>query len=353
MGVGVGVGVSVDMNNPRLQSGGVKMEKTMKIRLIALSIMSATVLFSGCTNPHWSDGPVQEGTVSFQGRSIWYRIVGADKPGIPLLALHGGPGAPHDYLESIEALADERPVIFYDQLGCGNSDRTNDSTLWTIDYFVEELAAVRKELGLKKVHILGQSWGSMLAVEYILREKPSGIKSLILAGPCMSTDRWVADQANWVSQLPDSLRQVITDCEASGDFAHPAYQEALMVFYHLHVCRLDPWPDCINRTFEKFGQEVYQYMWGPSEFSLTGTLNGWDRTEDLAKIDIPTLFTCGEFDEATPETTEYYHSKMPGSEIHVFMGASHNHHLESQKEFLQVVRDFLFRVVNFPRVVNF
>ncbi|MFA5301678.1 MAG: alpha/beta fold hydrolase [Bacteroidales bacterium] len=114
---------------------------------------------------------IQEGNVKVPGGNIWYKIVGAGKNGIPLLTVHGGPGAPHQYLNPLQALADQRPVIFYDQLGCGRSDRPTDPALWTVERFVEEL------------HILGQSWGSMLAVEYVLRKKPIGIRSLILSGP--------------------------------------------------------------------------------------------------------------------------------------------------------------------------
>src|SRR5262249_10200477 len=118
---------------------------------------------------------VREGKVAVEGGNVWYRIVGADKPGVPLLILHGGPGIPHDYLEPLDALANERPVVFYDQLGCGNSDRPKDKSLWTIEQFVDELAKVRAALKLDRVHILGHSWGTILAVEYMLKQKRDGV----------------------------------------------------------------------------------------------------------------------------------------------------------------------------------
>ena len=156
---------------------------------------------------------VQEGTVKVPGGNIWYLLVGAGKKGVPLLTVHGGPGAPHEYLNPLKALAEERPVVFYDQLGCGHSDRPSDLALWTVEHFVEELDLLRKALYLNQVHILGQSWGSMLAVEYMLRKEPSGVKSLILSGPYLSSPLWSRDQRYWRDQLPAEIRQIILECE--------------------------------------------------------------------------------------------------------------------------------------------
>jgi len=284
----------------------------------------------------------REGFIKVTGGKVWYKIVGGEQIGIPLLLLHGGPGCPHDYLEPLEALANERPVIFYDQLGCGFSDRPTDTTLWRIERFVEELQTVRKTLKLKKVHILGQSWGTMLAVEYMLT-RPAGVRSLIMSGPYLSTARFVADCRAYVEQLPDEHRQAILKGEAERIYDSPEYQTAMTLFYHRHVCRMDPWPDCFNRSFEKFGFGVYQYMWGPSEFTQTGTLQGHDLVSVLKNICVPVLFSCGRYDEATPATTEYYHANLPGSEMVIFENASHAHHLEKTDEYLHVVRAFLNR----------
>ena len=144
-----------------------------------------------------------------------------------------------------------------------------------------------------------------------------------------------------VSQLPASTRDTIAKYEESGDFASPVYQEAMTLFYNKHLCRLEPWPQCLTATMEKLSTEIYGYMIGPSEFTLNGTLRNTDLTDDLYKIKCPVLFTCGEFDEATPWTTAYYQSKIRGSEIYVFKDASHSHHLEKQDEYMKVVGDFL------------
>ncbi len=311
----------------------------MKLVLITLTVIllsTVSCIQNNTVNPH-----LKEGFIPVTGGNVWYHIVGAGKKGIPLLTLHGGPGAPHDYFEPLEALADERPVIFYDQLGCGKSDQPSDTTLWTVDRFVEELVQVRDFLKLDKVHLLGGSWGTMLAVEYMLRKKPQGVVSLILSGPYLSTSRWVTDQQIWISQLPQNVQDTITKYEENKNYSSQAYQDAMMFFYREHLCRLDPWPDCLNRAFAGMGQEVYQFMWGPSEFTVTGTLKNADLTGQLHLIETPVLFTCGEFDEATPATTAYYQSKLPGSEIYIFKGASHEHPLESKDEYLQVTRSFM------------
>jgi proline iminopeptidase len=284
---------------------------------------------------------VIEGYIPVTSGSIWYKIVGANRKNIPLLVLHGGPGAPHDYLEPLEALSDERPVIFYDQLGCGNSDRPRGLSLWTIERFVNELEQVRTYLGPDKMHLLGQSWGTMLAVEYMLAKKPKDVVSLILSGPCLSLSRFTSDQKAYLLELPETLQRIINEGEASGCFGSREYQDAMMTYYGIHMCRLDPSPDCMNRTMEKMGYEVYEQMWGPSEFTITGTLKGYERADRLKEISVPTLFTCGRYDEATPSTTAYYHSLLPGSEIAIFEDASHQHHLEKAEEYLKVVRNFI------------
>ena len=287
-----------------------------------------------------------EGYIPVTGGNIWYKIAGANMKNIPLLVLHGGPGAPHDYLEPLEALSNERPVIFYDQLGCGNSDKPSDISLWTIERFVNELEQVRIYLGLGKLHLLGHSWGTMLAVDFIFTKKPKDIVSLTLSGPCLSSSRFSSDQRIYLLELPATLQKIINESEASGFFDSKEYQEAMMAYYKIHVCRLDPWPDCLNRTLEKLGHEAYDQMWGPSEFTITGTLEGYERVNLLKEISIPTLFTCGRYDEATPSTTAYYHTMLPGSEIVIFEDASHEHHLEKTSKYLEVVRNFIDKIEN-------
>lgn len=299
-------------------------------------------LSAGCVSTH-RPPLVREGWVAVVGGEVWYRIVGADKAGVPLLVLHGGPGVPHDYLEPLEALADQRPVVFYDQLGCGNSDRPTDQSLWTIERYVDELATVRAALKLSRVHILGHSWGSMLAVDYMLQRRPDGVVSLTLAGPALSMERWIADQRVWLLELSRQAQDAIRKAEATGAFETPEYKSAVSAFYALHVCRVDPWPDFVQRALspEKMGQQVNLHMCGPSEFSITGTLKNYERVDRLKEIKTPTLFICGRYDEATPAATDYYHRNMPGSRFVVIEDASHLSWSEQPAAFNRVVGDFL------------
>src|SRR5438105_3799139 len=154
------------------------------------------------------------GYIAVEGGRVWYRIVGEERAGIPLLVLHGGPGYPHDYLEPLERLADERPVIFYDQLGCGRSDRPPDKTLWRAARFVRELAQVREALRLDTVHLYGHSWGTMLAVDHLLSGAMAA--SLILASPALSIPRWLGDAAAYRSALPPDIQSTLARHEAAG-----------------------------------------------------------------------------------------------------------------------------------------
>src|SRR5271169_2012507 len=156
----------------------------------------------------------QEGYVSVTGGKVWYQVTG-DGKGVPLLVLHGGPGCPHDYLEPLRYLADERQVIFYDQLGCGKSDRPEDVTLWTVERFVDELVTVREALGLDRLHLFGSSWGGMLAQQYVLDRQPE-LQSLILCGSPASMIRWVKDCDELLAAGPDEVRRVIREHEEAG-----------------------------------------------------------------------------------------------------------------------------------------
>jgi len=277
------------------------------------------------------------------GGKVWYQIQGANAKGVPVLTLHGGPGVPHDYLEPLGALGNERPVVFYDQLGCGNSEKPEDRSLWTLKRFVDELAAVRNSLDLDRVHLLGHSWGTMLAVEYMLTKRPAGVVSMVLSGPALSASRWTSDTRAYLKRMPTKIRKTMLECEEIGTYDSPEYQEAMGAFYKKHLCRLDPWPECLNRSFQKLAQPVYSQMMGPSEFTFIGSLKTFERVHRLRDLDVPVLFTAGRYDEASPHTTRYYGSMLPGAEIRIFNGASHVHLLEREKEYLRLIRSFFNR----------
>ena len=290
-----------------------------------------------------------EGFVAFRGFRTWYRIVGSNQEPtkLPVVALHGGPGASHDYLEPLGDLASTgRRVIFYDQLGgAGNSDRPHDPSMWTVDLYKDELATVIRELALEQYHLFGSSWGGMLAMEHALT-RPQGLASLVIASSPSSMPQWVAEANRLRLELPRENQEVLLRHEAAGTTSGPEYEHAVLLFYQRHVCRLDPWPDCVVRAFAKLQQypEVYNTMNGPSEFHVIGTLKDWDITERLGEIRVPTLVASGEFDEATPEINETVHRRIKGSESVIFPNCSHMAFVEEPERYLEVLNDFFHRV---------
>jgi proline iminopeptidase len=276
-----------------------------------------------------------EGFIDVFGRNIWYEIVG-EKKGIPLLVLHGGPGYPHDSLESLEDLVDERQVIFYDQLGCGNSQRTYDKSLWTAEYFVKELQKIISELKLKKYHLLGHSWGAALALSFALT-RPKGLQSIILADPYISTPQWEKDAKRLLNTMPSDMQKALR----GGDIQSKEYQKASKEFYYRHVYRFKKAPVACIRANNKMGVDIYRYMWGPEEFQPIGTLFDFDLIPSLPKIKVPALLVCGRFDEATPESVGYYKSLLPNAQMKIFEKSAHMPHWTEREEYMETIRKFL------------
>jgi proline iminopeptidase len=282
----------------------------------------------------------EEGYIEVPGGRVWFRAVGESADGrAPLLCLHGGPGFTHNYLEPLEALADRRRVIFYDQLGCGKSDRPDDVSLWTVERFVEEVAQVRAAFGLERLHLFGSSWGGMLAMQYVLDRQPD-LESLTLCGSPASMIRWVADCEELLAEEPPETRKVIREHEHAGFTACPEYQAAILGFYRKHVCRLDPWPGGLERSFAEAGYQVYNTMNGPSEFTVTGTLKTWDIMHRLGEIAVPTLLVGGRYDECTPSHLAAMHQRIRGSQLRIIEDASHLCFAEQPAEFATTVNSF-------------
>jgi proline-specific peptidase len=270
-----------------------------------------------------------QGRIPFRGFQTWYEIVGErEEPGrLPLLCLHGGPGSTHDGLEPLRALAQGRRVVLYDQLGSGDSDRPDDPSLWTVETFLDQLRTVREALGLERLILFGSSWGGMLALEYVLT-RPDGLVALALNSTPTSAPRWVEETRRLAAELPPGLDEKEADKE----------------YWRRHVCRLDPEPEALQRTRAKFGKQVYETMWGPNEFTVSGTLKDWDVTDRLGEIGLPVLITSGRHDECTPALVEVLHRGIPGSGWVVFEESSHMPHFEEPERFLRVLLAFLDRV---------
>jgi proline-specific peptidase len=247
-----------------------------------------------------------------------------------VVVLHGGPGSAHDALEGLGRLAEQgRRIVFYDQLGSGESDRPDDSSLWTVETFLDQLRSVREGLGLEQIHLFGSSWGGMLALEYALT-RPKGLASLVLNSTPTSAPRWAEETARLHSELPPGLDEKQAEAE----------------FRRRHICRLDPEPEVLARARAKFGLQVYEAMWGPNEYTVTGTLKDWDVTGRLAEIQVPALITSGRYDECTPALVEPLHRGISGSERVIFEGSAHMSYLEEPRRYLEVVGEFLDRVEN-------
>jgi len=283
----------------------------------------------------------KEGTIQLKnGYRIWYRQVGAGGT-TPLLTLHGGPGSGHDYLEPLEQLAKDRPVLFYDQLGCGKSDHPDNPTLWKLERFVREIDEVRNALGLQKIHLFGQSWGGILAIEYMLSQ-PKGVASLILADSCASMPQLREELKRLKAKLPKEIRTTLDQCEAIGDFQTPECRSALLAFYKRHVCRLPTKPDYLLRTMENLKDNpVYKTMNGPNELVVSGNLKGWNRIERLSEIAVPTLILSGRYDEITPACSETIRRGIAGSQQVVFEKSSHIPHIEEKDRYLETLSRFL------------
>lgn len=288
---------------------------------------------------------ITEGTIPFKGYQTWYRIAGdTEAPGaLPLLALHGGPGATHDYLESLDAIAQTgRRVIYYDQLGCGRSALSEPKpALWTIPLYVEEVDAVRRALGLERIHLLGQSWGGMLAMEYLLTQ-PQGIASVTIASSPASMIQWVSEANRLRRLLPPDVQAALNKHEANGTTADPDYVAATQVFYDRHVCRV-PYPPSVQRSFDYLSAvpEVYNTMNGPNEFHVVGTLKDWDIIDRLPEINAPTLITSGKYDEATPLIAGTIYTGIPGARWVPFDHSSHMAHVEEADRYMQVLSAWL------------
>ncbi len=288
-------------------------------------------------------GSVKEGFVEGEMGGIWYRVLSPDAPGVPVLAIHGGPGFV-SMTDGVELLADERPVVLYDQLGCGRSFRPADLSVCSPEYYYGEIAAVRAALGLSRVHLLAQSWGALIALSHVL-SGAEGLASLTLSGPLVSSPQWAADQRSNLAKMPQEIQKTVRSCEASGDFGG-AYQEAMMAYYARHICRLSPWPETLLDAFGQMNTDLYIRLWGRSEFTVSGILKDADLSPRLGEVTVPTLLTCGEWDEALPSTLLAYRDALPKGSLAVLPGSSHMHMVEKPALYAAIVREHLKNAEN-------
>jgi proline iminopeptidase len=283
----------------------------------------------------------EEGTLAVPGGNVWYKVVGeGDLP--PLLVVHGGPGFTHNYLAPLEDLAVNRRVIYWDQLGCGRSETPSDTSLWTLERSLQEVDAVREQLGLDHHHLFGNSWGGMLVQQYVLDRRPE-ITSLIVSNSLASMKRFVADTMRLKGELPQSVQDTIDYHEDNELYMCPEYQGAIAIWYQTYICRMQPWPKGLEDSFAQVGMDIYMTMVGPSDFKVTGNLKDWDIMDRLGEISVPTLFIAGRYDECTPEHMKLMHDRVPGSEWAYFDNSAHMPFYEEREECMRRIRDFMSR----------
>jgi L-proline amide hydrolase len=285
--------------------------------------------------------PVSEGYVAYRGYRTWYRVVGDVASGaVPLLALHGGPGSTHHYFGPLERLGSERPVVLYDQIGCGSSDRPR-YVEWSVAVFREEVDAVRSHLGLGRIHLLGTSWGGMLALEHVL-SGGEGIVSLILSSTLASVDQWAAEQALLRNALPAAVVDVLDRHDRAGTYDDPEYEEAMEAYFDRHFYRgPKPRPELERMNAEK-ARDVYRAMQGPNEWTVTGAIRGWDVRDRLGDIDLPTLVIRGRHDMCTEPIAATLVEGIPNAREVVLEESSHTPVLEETDRYLETVSAFMW-----------
>ena len=283
----------------------------------------------------------REGWIEWAGHRTWFRIVGELASGHdPLLCLHGGPGSTHHYFAPLERLAaDGRTVVLYDQLGCGRSDRPVEIE-WSLGVFLEELMALREQLGLDRVHLLGTSWGGMLALEHAL-SRPGGLASLVLSSTLASAAEWEVEVTRLRHELPTDVLAVLEEHARTGSYDTPEYERAEAVFNARHFYRGDVNPPELERMLPELGRESYRAMWGRNEWTLTGALRGWDVRPRLRELDLPALVIRGRHDLSTETIAATLVRGLPQAREVVFEESSHTPVLEETERYLEVVGGFL------------
>lgn len=311
----------------------------MMARMKTIAFASLAILaLTSCKKAGPTPG---EAFLPVPGGRIWYKVSGRGT-GTPVILLHGGPGFSSFYLKPMEALGSDRIVIRYDQLGGGKSDHVTDTTMFTIPHFVAELDSLRAALGFDKVHLLGHSWGTILAVEYY-KAHPEHVASLTLGSAALDIPAWERHAKDLLKTLPDSEQRAVHVREAANQFDSADYQNAIADFYSRYVWR-HPVAADLDSTMKTVNFGIYNYMQGPSEFTITGTLKPYDVTGFLGSIKVPVIYTVGEFDEANPAEIQHFADLTPGSHVFVLPGSGHITTWDAPDSNVKVVRQFLLDV---------
>jgi proline iminopeptidase len=283
---------------------------------------------------------------------VWTKRLG-DNPTIKLLLLNGGPGATHEYFECFESFLPQQNIefIYYDQLGCGNSDNPKDTGMWDLNRYVDEVEQVRIALGLNKdnFYLLGHSWGGILAMQYALKYQDS-MKALIISNmmsDCKAYGKYA--QEVLAPQFDPKVLDTIRLIEKAKDFNNPKYMELLMPhFYAKHICRmpLEQWPEPVNRSFSKMNQSLYVTMQGPSEFGIMGKLENWDVSKQLPQLKLPVLTIGGTHDTMDPDFMKWMSTQVQQGRFLLCPNGSHMSFYDDQPHYFPGLIQFMLDVDN-------
>lgn len=289
--------------------------------------------------------------VNVPGGFASVNLIGEDAPGVPILYVHGGPGGnTSSFMPMAERISADRPVYMYDQLGSDDSNHTGEESLWAPERYIESLNTIVSSLKVKKLHIVGRSWGGMLAAEHLLRAQNSPVSTLTVTSPFFSTKLWIRDAKTRLAEMGSDALKTVEECERSNDamnlFDDIKYQQIVKRYNKIYQCRIDSVPggNMMQRAIipkTASGMKVYRHMWGPSEFTCTGIMKDIDITPELCHIKIPVLFLIGEFDQVMPKTCEYYRSLVPGSRMAIIPEASQTQFCENADTFYWTFMNFL------------
>ena len=286
---------------------------------------------------------VVTGRMPFQGFETYYRIVGEKTDLAPLLLIHGGPGSTHNYFEVLDSLAEtsHRQIISYDQIGCGESYVEGYKELWSLRTWTAELIALRQWLHLDRVHLLGQSWGGMLIMAYLIDCKPEGVESVILSSTLSSSALWSHEQQRLIAFMPVDEQEAIAEAVRTGNFEAPAYLKANEHYTALHADEITAdSPECLRRK-KRFGLESYIEAWGPNEYTPTGTLKDFDYTARLHEIAQPTLVISGTNDECTPLIAKTMYDAIPHARWELLDGARHMTFIDQTDNYIRILTHWL------------
>jgi proline iminopeptidase len=329
----------------------------MKLKIIVLLII--TTLFS-CkkeqeVSTYFADDTkgVKNGGVKMisittpKGKfNVWTKRIG-NNPKIKLLLLNGGPGMSHEYFEAMESFLPNEGIefIYYDQLGTGFSDNPNDTTMWDLPRYVEEVEQVRKALNLTKdnFYLLGHSWGGILGMQYALKYQDN-LKGLIVSNMMASCPKYGEYSKVLAKQMPQDVLKTVKDLEAKKDYTNPKYMGLLMEnFYNKHILRMPvaQWPEPVNRSMGRLNSSLYITMQGPSELGISGKLTNWDVSKELPNITVPTLVIGAKYDTMDPEYMKWMATQFKNGSYLYCANGSHMSLYDDQETYFKGLIDFL------------